>query len=170
MRYVQRTAAAVLTAITMTLALPAAAAAVPAPVAAPSAQSTDHPPSSREVRPSRGGAGRYYDSNVAAVWKGATHAERSFWLCVRNHESRHAGHYDAANPVSSARGAGQWLRGTWQGVIVWVKWRGEYVDRNLTKYPEAHYAPAWVQDLAFRHIWKRGGQSMWRGTSCGYGT
>lgn len=169
MRYAQNIIRAALTATMISLALPAAAHAAPAPMGVPVIQKDDDR-AQRVERPSRGGAGRYGDSNVYAVWEGASRAERSFWECVRNHESRNAGHYDAANPVSTARGAGQWLRGTWQGVIVWVKWRGEYIDRNLTKYPEAHHAPAWVQDLAFRHIWKRGGQSMWRGTGCGYGT
>lgn len=166
MRYAKNTVRAAVAAIILSLVTPAAAMAAPSPLVGVS----ENDRAQAVERPSRGGAGRYGDSNVYAVWKGASHAERSFWECVRNHESRHAGHYDAANPVSTARGAGQWLRGTWQGVIVWVKWRGEFVDRDLSKYPEASDAPAWIQDLAFRHIWKRGGQSMWRGTNCGYGT
>ena len=114
-------------------------------------------------RPSRGGASRYMDSNVPAVWKGASHAERAVWLCIRRHESIMAGHYTAANRASSARGAGQWLRGTWQGIAKWVKVDGEFVARQ---YPEAHLAPAWVQDAAFRHVYKRGGLTMWHGTWC----
>ena len=114
-------------------------------------------------RPSRGGASRYMDSNVPAVWKGASHAERAVWLCIRRHESIMAGHYTAANRISSARGAGQWLLGTWQGLAKWVKVDGEFVARQ---YPEAHLAPAWVQDAAVRHVDKRGGLGRWNGTWC----
>jgi hypothetical protein len=123
--------------------------------------------SHRVVAPSRGGAGRYYDSNVAKVWLNVPSEARRFWLCVRNHESRRSGHYDAHNGSSSAAGAGQWLTGTWQGVAKWVKVNGKYVARQ---YPTADRAPAWVQDAAFVHVWNRHGQSMWRGTHCGYGT
>jgi muramidase (phage lysozyme) len=96
------------------------------------------------------------DSNVASVWKGATHAERMVWLCIRNH-------YTAENPISTAAGAGQWLNGTWDGLKDWVKVNGKFVARQ---YDEAKDAPAWVQDAAFRHVYKRGGLSMWRGTGC----
>lgn len=171
MRYAQHTVRVAVAAIMITLALPASVAqSAPAPMEVPTSHQMSQPQSERQVRPSRGGAGRYADSNVYDVWKGASHAERSFWLCVRNHESRHSGHYRAANPRSSARGAGQWLRGTWAGVVVWVRYHGRYIDRRLTKYPTADKAPAWIQDLVFRHVWKHGGQSMWRGTHCGYGT
>jgi len=124
------------------------------------------PPDDRQaaaVRPNRGGVGRYLDSNVAEVWRGATHLERSIWLCIRRHESIEAGHYRAENPVSTASGAGQWLNGTWDGVKKWVKVGGKYVARQ---YDEAKDAPAWVQDAAFRHVYKHDGLSMWRGTYC----
>lgn len=114
-------------------------------------------------RPSRGGAGRYLDSNVPEVWAGVPDRVRSIWLCIRKHESLTAGHYRAANPTSSARGAGQWIRSTWQGVARWVKVDGEFVARQ---YPEAHLAPAWVQDAAFVHVYKHGGLTMWHGTWC----
>lgn len=170
MRYLNLTARAAVAAIILTLALPAAAEAAPAPLEASTVQK-DSDRAIRVERPNRGGAGRFGDSNVYGVWRGASFAERSFWRCVRNHESRHSGHYRAENggPYggSSASGAGQWLNGTWDGVKVWVKWRGQKV---AVQYDEAKDAPAWVQDLVFRHVWKHGGQSMWRGTNCGYGT
>jgi hypothetical protein len=121
----------------------------------------------RVESPSRGGVGRYGDSNVAAVWNGVSTRARTFWMCVRNHESRHSGHYVAHNGHSSAAGAGQWLTGTWQGVARWVKVHGKYVARG---YSTADRAPAWVQDAAFVHVWNHGGQSMWRGTHCGFNT
>jgi hypothetical protein len=158
-RYLNLTIRAALTATMISLALPAAAQAAPAPTGVVTASDREE----RVERPSRGGAGRYADSNVYAVWKGASHHERSVWLCIRRHESISAGHYTAANPTSSARGAGQWIRGTWQGVAKWVKVDGKFVARQ---YSEAHHAPAWVQDAAFRHVYKRGGLSMWRGTGC----
>jgi hypothetical protein len=114
-------------------------------------------------RPTRGGASRYLDSNVPAVWRGVPQKARLTWLCIRRHESLHSGHYTAANPSSSARGAGQWIRGTWQGVARWVRVDGKYVARG---YSTADQAPAWVQDAAFVHVWKRGGLSMWHGTGC----
>jgi hypothetical protein len=111
-------------------------------------------------RPSRGLVGRYLDSNVPSVWKGASHAERSLWLCIRRHESMS---YTGENPVSTASGAGQWLLGTWTGLKKWVKVDGHFVARE---YDEAKDAPAWVQDAAFRHVYKRGGLTMWHGTWC----
>lgn len=116
-----------------------------------------------EQRPSRGGVGRFQDSNVPDVWAGVPDRVRSIWLCIRNHESRHSGHYTAENPVSTASGAGQWLFGTWSGVKKWVKVDGEFVARS---YREAKDAPAWVQDAAFVHVYKHGGLRMWRGTGC----
>lgn len=118
------------------------------------------PPSHRVTAPSRGLAGRYMDSNVYEVWRGASSAERMFWLCVRRHESMS---YRGENPVSSASGAGQWLNGTWDGIKPWVKFKGKHVAKQ---YDEAKDAPAWVQDLVFRHVWKHGGISMWNGTGC----
>lgn len=111
-------------------------------------------------RPTRGLAGRYMDSNVPAVWRGASHAERMVWLCIRRHESMS---YTGENPVSTASGAGQWLNGTWDGLKRWVKVDGRFVARQ---YDEAKDAPAWVQDAAFRHVYKRGGLTMWHGTGC----
>lgn len=114
-------------------------------------------------RPNRGGASRYLDSNVPAVWRGVSAEARRVWLCIRRHESLHSGHYDAENPVSTAAGAGQWLNGTWDGIKKWVKVDGVFVAR---KYDEAKDAPAWVQDAAFVHVYRHGGLSMWRGTGC----
>lgn len=111
-------------------------------------------------RPSRGLVGRYLDSNVPAVWRGASHVERMVWLCIRRHESMS---YTGENPVSTASGAGQWLNGTWDGLKKWVKVNGHFVARQ---YDEAKDAPAWVQDAAFRHVYKRGGLTMWHGTWC----
>lgn len=111
-------------------------------------------------RPNRGLAGRYQDSNVKAVWHGASHYERSTWLCIRRHESMS---YTGENPVSTASGAGQWLLSTWTGLKRWVKIGGRFVARQ---YREAKDAPAWIQDLAFRHVWKRNGMRMWHGTGC----
>jgi hypothetical protein len=114
-------------------------------------------------RPNRGGASRYMDSNVQEVWEGVPAEARRIWLCIRNHESRHSGHYTAENPVSTASGAGQWLNGTWDGLKEWVKVNGKFVAKQ---YDEAKDAPAWVQDAAFIHVWKRDGLSMWHGTWC----
>lgn len=127
-----------------------------------------------EQRPSRGGVGHYADSNVPAVWAGVPDRVRSVWRCIRYHESRHSGHYTAiySGPISStASGAGQWLDGTWRGLIRWVKIAGKYVDRHATKYPRAHLAPAVVQDAAFLHVYRRDqitgrGLEMWNGTGC----
>ena len=94
------------------------------------------------------------------VWRGASHSERMTWLCIRRHESMS---YTGENPYSTASGAGQWLNGTWDGLKQWVKFRGKFVARQ---YDEAKDAPAWVQDLAFRHVYKQGDLSMWRGTHC----
>ena len=114
-------------------------------------------------RPNRGGATRFMDSNVPAVWKGVPVRARLIWLCIRRHESLHSGHYAAENPSSTAAGAGQWLQGTWNGIKKWVKVDGHYVARQ---YPEAKDAPAWVQDAAFIHVYRHGGLSMWNGTNC----
>jgi hypothetical protein len=111
-------------------------------------------------RPTRGLAGRYQDSNVPAVWADASHAERMVWLCIRRHESMS---YTGENPISTASGAGQWLNGTWDGLKIWVKVNGHKVAKQ---YDEAKDAPAWVQDAAFRHVYKRGGLRMWYGTNC----
>jgi hypothetical protein len=117
----------------------------------------------REPQPSRGVANRWQDSGVVEVWRGASMAERSVWACIRRHESLMAGHWTAANPRSTASGAGQWLDSTWRGVAHWVTWRGQYVARG---YSRAKYAPPWVQDLTFRHVYARHGLSMWHGTGC----
>ena len=104
--------------------------------------------------------GRYQDSNVYRVWRGATHRERLTWLCIRRHESMS---YAGENPTSTASGAGQWLLSTWTGLKRWVKVDGVFVART---YREAKDAPAWVQDAAFRHVYKRHGLAMWHGTGC----
>lgn len=112
------------------------------------------------ARPERGLHGRYQDSNVWRVWRGASHRERQTWLCIRRHESMT---YTGENPTSTASGAGQWLLSTWTGLKRWVKVDGVFVART---YREAKDAPAWVQDAAFRHVYKRHGLSMWHGTGC----
>lgn len=129
-----------------------------------------HPTSPSETPRSYivGGAGQYDDSNHPDVWRGATDYERSLWLCIRRHESITVGHYTAENPISTASGAGQWLNGTWDGLKMWVKVNGDFVAK---RYDEAKDAPAWVQDAAFRHVYKRhqitgSGLQMWRGTNC----
>lgn len=118
------------------------------------------PSDAHDVRPMHGLAGKYLDSNVNAVWKGASHAERMVWLCIRRHESMS---YTGENPTSSASGAGQWLNSTWDGLKHWVKIGGEFVARQ---YDEAKDAPAYVQDAAFRHVYKLGELRMWQGTGC----
>lgn len=115
--------------------------------------------------PSRGMTGRYQDSNVPAVWKGVPHEVRMIWLCIRRHESMS---YTGENPGSTASGAGQWLNGTWDGLKVWVKVDGKHVAKQ---YDEAKDAPAWVQDAAFLHVYRRdqktgNGMEMWKGTHC----
>lgn len=117
----------------------------------------------RPVNVSRSAATRFADSGVQEVWHGVPARARLIWLCIRRHESLHAGHYRAQNPVSSASGAGQWIDSTWRGVAKWVKVEGQYVARQ---YSRAKQAPPWVQDAAFVHVWRHGGLSMWRGTYC----
>lgn len=117
----------------------------------------------RQPSPSRSAASQFRDSGMQKVWHGVPNQARHVWLCIRSHESLHAGHYRAQNPVSSASGAGQWIDSTWRGVAKWVKVDGEFVARA---YDRAKYAPPWVQDAAFVHVWKRDGLSMWRGTGC----
>ena len=120
-------------------------------------------PVDRTPPPSRATANRWQDSGVAAVWAGATQAERDVWLCIRRHESLTAGHWTAQNGRSSASGAGQWLGSTWRGVAHWVTWHGQYVARG---YSRAKDAPPWIQDLAFRKVYRDGGLHMWAGTGC----
>lgn len=163
-KYARKLTALAVVALAFLAVTPASAAQPILTVAAFDPATDSKPDPHRVTAPSRGLAGRYQDSNVYEVWKGASHAERSFWLCVRRHESMS---YTGENPVSTASGAGQWLNGTWDGIKPWVKFKGEYVAKQ---YDEAKDAPAWVQDLVFRHVWKRNGLSMWRGTHCGYGT
>lgn len=117
----------------------------------------------RGLSVSRSEATRFHDSGVQEVWRGVPARARLVWLCIRRHESLHSGHYRAANPNSSASGAGQWIDSTWRGVARWVKVDGKFVAR---KYSRAMHAPAWVQDAAFVHVWKHDGLSMWRGTYC----
>lgn len=114
------------------------------------------------ARASRGGAGRWHDSNTP-VWNGVPRYARDVWLCIRLHESIRAGHYRAQNPYSSASGAGQWIRSTWGVVRSWAVVDGKQVG---LKYSEAKYAPAWVQDAVYIAVWKRGHLSMWAGTGC----
>lgn len=111
-------------------------------------------------RPNRGMTGAFQDSNVPTVWRGVPDRVRAVWLCIRRHEAMA---YDRENPVSSASGAGQWIRSTWVGLAHWVKVDGAFVARQ---YPEAKDAPAWIQDAAFLHVYKHDGLRMWNGTGC----
>lgn len=115
----------------------------------------------REPAPSRG-ATRFMDSGHR-VWVNTPAWIRHLSLCIRKHESINAGHYKAANPASSARGAYQFLRATWQGNAKWAKWNGKHVARG---YATADSAPAWVQDVVFIHSINNGGIKAWRGTGC----
>lgn len=117
----------------------------------------------RDQRPSRGGAGRFLDSNHPAVWRGVPTWIRSLGLCIRKHESIMAGHYAAHSGRSSAAGAYQFLDGTWRGNAKWTKVAGRYVARG---YPAANLAPAWVQDAVFVHSIRHGGIKNWHGTLC----
>lgn len=119
------------------------------------------PADDRAPSPSRG-VNRFMDSGHQ-VWARTPSWIRHLSLCIRRHESINAGHYDAANPTSTARGAYQFLRGTWQGNAKWAKWNGKYVARG---YATADAAPAWVQDVVFIHSIQRGGIKAWRGTGC----
>lgn len=119
------------------------------------------PVDDRHPKPSRG-VSRYMDSNHA-VWSDTPRWIRDLSLCIRRHESINAGHYDAANKSSSARGAYQMLSTTWLGNAKWAKWRGKYVARG---YASADQAPAWVQDVVFIHSIQQGGIKAWRGTGC----
>jgi hypothetical protein len=114
-------------------------------------------------RPDRGGAGRYLDSNVRAVWDDVPTWIRSLALCVARHESLHSGHYVAENPTSTAAGRYQFLSSTWQGNAKWAKVDGKFVARQ---YATASAAPAWVQDAVFVHSIQNGGIKAWRGTGC----
>ena len=121
----------------------------------------DPAPQPRVTAPSRGMVGRFLDSNVPAVWRGASFTERMVWLCIRRHESMS---YSQANRAGSgATGAGQWTHSTWAGLKKWVRVDGAFVAR---RYADAMDAPAWVQDAAFRHVYKRHGLAMWHGTNC----
>jgi hypothetical protein len=117
----------------------------------------------RHLTVSRSAQNRWHDSGIVEVWRGASSHERAVWLCIRAHESLGAGHWTAQNGSSSASGAGQWIDSTWRGVARWVTFRGKHVARGYTR---ARYAPPWIQDLAFRHTYARGGLSMWAGTHC----
>jgi hypothetical protein len=111
----------------------------------------------------RGGSVYWLDSGYKPVWSRVSSYARGVWKCIREHESISAGHYRAENPYSTASGAGQWIDSTWRGVAHWVKVDGRYVAR---KYSRAAYAPAWVQDAVFVHVYRHGGLSMWSGTYC----
>ena len=169
MKYAERiTALAVTALLFVALAPHSAAQPISDGSASPSQSSGGHqpsskPPSHRVESPSRGGVGRYGDSNVATVWNGVPASARMFWMCVRNHESRRSGHYTARNRHSSAAGAGQWLTRTWQGSARYTKVNGKYVARG---YSTADRAPAWIQDAVFVHVWNNGGKHMWNGTHC----
>lgn len=95
-------------------------------------------------------------------------AERSsiqldpFLTCVRHHESDrgpwpHTNGYAAQNPVSSASGAYQYLRGTWVTVSARAGYGG---------YPTAASAPPHVQDAVAMWHYKNLGPSAWAGSGC----
>ncbi len=101
---------------------------------------------------------RYLDSGNARVWRGVPPHAREVWFCIRRHESIEAGHWTAANPRSSASGAGQWLDSTWRSLAKWIP--------EARPYSRAKYAPPRVQDLVFVHVYNHHGLRMWHGTWC----
>ena len=114
----------------------------------------------RTPQPSRSVANRWHDSGSTRVWRGVPLWIRSLSLCVRRHESMQAGHYTAHSGHSSAAGAYQFLRATWQGNARWTPlakpWAHTTADR----------APAWAQDAVFIHAIRGGGARAWSGTGC----
>lgn len=85
-----------------------------------------------------------------------------FLTCVRHHESDrgaypHVNGYGAQNPVSSASGAYQYLRGTWVTVSARAGYGG---------YPTAASAPPHVQDAVAMWHYKNLGPSAWAGSGC----
>ena len=78
-----------------------------------------------------------------------------FLACVRRHES--GGNYQAKNPVSTASGAYQYIRGTWANVSPRAGYPG---------YPTALSAPPYVQDAVAEWHYRNLGPSAWNGTGC----
>jgi len=100
---------------------------------------------------------RWQDSG-ASVWEDTPTWIRDLGLCIRRHESLHAGHYNAENPSSTASGAYQFLDGTWRGIAKWVK--------GAEGYRRASDAPPMIQDKVFIHSILHGGIHAWNGTWC----
>jgi hypothetical protein len=146
------------------------AQAAPAPITAVSSADSTAPlakkpkPSHRVEAPSRGGVGRWGDSNVASVWNGVPLRIRSLGMCIRHHESIRAGHYRARNR-SGAGGAYQFMPRTFAGNARYTVVNGKYIAR-----PYAHtnpsQVPAFVQDAVFIHAIRHGGIRAWHGTNC----
>lgn len=87
-----------------------------------------------------------------------------FLACVRAHES--GGNYRAANPVSTASGAYQFLDSTWRTLSG---------RSGHSGYARAMHAPPAVQDAVAQWtiaqpVRVSGGYGNWAGTGCGHGT
>lgn len=101
----------------------------------------------------------YYEGIVRAREAIQRHA---FLTCVRHHESDrgpwpHINGYTAQNPTSSASGAYQYLRSTWQTVSSRAGHAG---------YATAASAPWYVQDAVALWHYKNLGPSAWAGSGC----
>ena len=99
------------------------------------------------------------------VWATVHHP---FFRCVRNHESsNHPPLYmegvRAENPSSTASGLYQFLDSTWRN-----SWRNS--ARTTPPTARASQADAYTQSLLAGIVFIHGGQHMWRGAGCGYGT
>lgn len=105
---------------------------------------------------------RWKDSGYIDVWHGKPKWIRDLGFCIRKHESIHAGHYRANNPISTASGAYQFLDGTWRGNNKFTKVHG----KRVPQYAHASDAPKWVQDAVFIHAIEQGGIHAWYGTWC----
>lgn len=114
-------------------------------------------PADRQAQHSSTVTNQWHDSGTNA-WKGVPRWIRNLGMCIRHHESIHAGHYRAKNPTSTASGAYQMLN---------VFWRGNARHFiSIKRYPTAKSAPAWAQDMAFINSITHGGIRAWHGTYC----
>lgn len=133
---------------------------------APSALASTHPAKSPEARDLKGindslYQGKHYNPKR---WE-------AFRLCVIQRESR--GNYQAANRISSARGAYQFLDNSWRESLVWMLLPEHrplgLADevKDLRDKPIHHWNRYW-QDAAFWTVInaKPGNWQHWRGGSC----
>ena len=127
---------------------------ITAALALPATNNNDH----RQQSPSRSSTSRFLDSG-AAVWDHTPVWIRNLSLCIRRHESLHAGHYKANNR-SGASGAYQFMPGTWRGNALFTPGAKKYA------HGRASSAPAAVQDAVFIHSIRHGGIRAWHGTWC----